>query len=117
LRLRRHRRADRSRDGGYGKYPVPHEMLLLDITQAGPPRLRVTGWEMHRLEDRSQKHAVAFAAILSFLPDAGTDAAGTTGTLGASKRLLCRTPHRAIASLLKHDLFGKPMRALLRIMI
>jgi hypothetical protein len=26
-------------------------------------------------------------------------------------------PHRAIASLLKHDLFGKPMRALLRIMI
>jgi hypothetical protein len=98
-------------------------MLLLDITQAGPPRLRVTGWEMHRLGDRSQKHAVAFAAILSFLPDAGTDAgttdAGTTdtGTLGASKRLLRRTPYRAIASLLKHDLFGKPMRALLRIMI
>jgi hypothetical protein len=108
-------------------------MLLLDITQAGPPRLRVTGWEMHRLEDRSQKHAVAFAAILSFLPDVGTDAgttdAGTTdtgttdtgttdtGTLGASKRLLRRTPYRAIASLLKHDLFGKPMRALLRIMI
>jgi hypothetical protein len=96
-------------------------MLLLDITQAGPPRLRVTGWEMHRLEDRSQKHAVAFAAILSFLPDVGTDAgttdAGTTGTLGASKRLLRRTPYRAIASLLKHDLFGKPMRALLPVMI
>jgi hypothetical protein len=26
-------------------------------------------------------------------------------------------PHRAIASLLKHDLFGKPMRALLPVMI
>jgi hypothetical protein len=49
---------------------------------------------MHRLGDRSQKYAVAFAAILSFFPDAGTDA----GTLGASKRLLCRTSNRAIAS-------------------
>jgi hypothetical protein len=68
---------------------------------------------MHRLGDRSQKCAVAFAAILSFFPDAGTD----VGTLGASKRLLCRTSIAPSPALLKHDLFRKPMRALLPIMI
>jgi hypothetical protein len=68
---------------------------------------------MHRLGDRSQKRAVAFAAILSFFADAGTDAGNSWG-LQAS---VIPYPHRAIASLLKHDVFGKPMRALLPVMI
>jgi hypothetical protein len=68
---------------------------------------------MHRPGDRSQKRAVAFAAILGFFPDAGTDAGNSWGPQAS----VMPYPHRAIASLLKHDVFGKPMRALLPVMI